>query len=301
MPASTPYLTPDAVARLRGLQLRARTIVAGARSGLHRSAYRGYSVEFAEHRQYVPGDDVRHIDWRLFGRKDRLYIKQYEEESNLACQLLLDVSGSMSHGSGPLSKFDYACCLAASLAWLLIHQQDAAGLITFDRDIRATLPTGTGTQHLASLIGMLEAAQPAQPTDVEALLHRLARELRRRSIVALFSDLLMPAERVVTGVEHLSHAGHELIVFHIMDDDEWHLPMHENLLFEGLESDGHLLADPQSLRESYLAAVERHVVRIRAACLQHGADYVPVNTRDPLDRVLSAYLARRGRRRAGSR
>ena len=296
MPLSRKYLRPEVIARLRGLQLRARTIAAGVLSGLHRSAYHGYSVEFAEHRQYVPGDDIRHIDWRLFGRKDRLYIKQYEEETNLTCCLLLDASNSMRYGSGALNKFDYAACLGAALAWLLIHQQDGVGLVTFDHELRANLPPRSGTGQLVNLLTLMEATAPAAETDVKVLLHQLAGSLPRRALVVLLSDLLAPVEDLISGFEHLTHAGHELVVLHVLDHDEWELPFYENMLFEGLEEPLRLLADPQTLRRSYRNVVQRFVTRVRTACLQQGADYVPISTRDALDGVLSGYLARRGKR-----
>lgn len=298
MPASRKYLDPDVIARLRGFKLQARDIVAGFISGSHRSAYHGFSVEFAEHRQYVPGDDIRYIDWRIFGRADRLYIREYEEETNLRCNLLVDASRSMAF-RGPqaqYSKFEYACRLAASLAYLLIRNQDAVGLITFDHRVRAKLEPAAGRRHLGSLLEVLERTQPAERTEVKALLHRLAEELRKRSMVVIFSDLLTDAETIADGLDHMCHAGHELIVFHILDDQEWHFPFVENLLFEGLEDDSELLADPQSLRASYLAAVQRFVARVQATCRKHRADYVPVNTREPVGAVLTGYLAQRAGR-----
>lgn len=298
---SSKYLNPEAIARLKGVQLRARTVVAGVLSGLHRSLYRGYSVEFAEHRQYVPGDDIRHVDWRLFGRKDRLYIKQYEEETNLACCLVVDASASMAYGSGALSKFDYAATLAGGLAYLLAHQQDSVGLMTFDARLREHLPPASGAAQLAALLKILESTRPAEQTDVKLLLHRLAGELRRRSIVILLSDLLAPVEEIIDGLERLSHAGHELVVMHVLDRDEWEFPFHENVMFEGMEETDVLLADTQSLRRSYLEAVDRFATRVRGACLQQRADYVRVSTHEPLDAVLSGYLARRQRRGGGRR
>ncbi len=303
MPASRKYLDPETIARLRGLDLRARTIVSGVLSGMHRSAYHGYSVEFAEHRQYVPGDDIRHVDWRIFGRKDRLYIKQYEEETNLRCHLVVDASHSMAYESGSLrpaarrpalNKFEYAATLAASLAYLLVGQQDAAGLLTFDHEIRARLKTGTGKAHLSNLVALLEDTEPSGTTDVKILFHRLAEELDRRSMVVLISDLLADPDDVVAGLEHICYTGHELVVLHVMDDFEWSFPFVENVLFEGMEDDLQLLADPQALRASYLEAVRRFVARVRGVCLKHRADYVPVNTRDPFDVVLCGYLSRRG-------
>jgi len=304
MPLSKKYLDPDIIARLRGMQLRSRSIVAGFISGMHRSAYHGFSVEFAEHRQYVPGDDIRHIDWRIFGRQDRFYIKEYEEETNLRCNILVDASRSMAYqgaASGGLSKFEYACSLAASLAYLLITQQDAAGLITFDSAVRQRLTSSTGKVQLSNLVKILEDTQPDESTDVKVLFHRLADELRKRSMVILISDLLTDVEDVIGGIEHICYAGHELIVLHVMDDDEWNLPFVENVQFEGLEDDARLFTDPQSLRESYLATVQRFVASVRGACLKHRADYVAINTREPLDAALCGYLARRSGRLAGGR
>lgn len=303
MPASRKYLDPEVISRLRGLELRARSIVAGFISGMHRSAYHGFSVEFAEHRQYVPGDDIRYIDWRILGRSDRFYIKEYEEETNLRCNILLDASKSMAYrGRGAKhTKFEYACYLAASFAYLLTSQQDAAGLITFDSQIRTRLPSATGKAHLNNFSSVLEQTQPELKTDVKILFHRLAEELRKRSMVVLISDLLADADDVAGGLEHICHAGHELIVLHVMDDDEWTFPFVENVMFEGLEEDLRLLADPQSLRASYLAAVERFSNRVETVCLKHRGDYVPVNTRDRIDAVLCGYLARRSGLMAGGR
>jgi len=276
-------------------------VVAGVLSGMHRSVYHGQSVEFAEHRPYVAGDDIRRIDWRLYGRKDRFFIKQYEEETNLRCNVLLDASRSMAYGSGPLNKFDYAACLAAALAYLLVRQHDAVGLITFDHEIRRKLPATTGRPQLANVISLLEASQPAGSTNVKILFHQLAEELRRRSLVVLISDLLADTQDVLAGLEHICYSGHELVLLHVMDDDEWNFPFVENTLFEGLEEEQRLLADPQALRASYLEAVRDFCARVRAVCLKHRADYVPVNTRQPLDAVLSGYLSGRSVRAAHGR
>ena len=294
MPKTSTYLDPEVIAGLRGLDLRARAVVAGVLSGMHRSVYRGQSVEFAQHRPYASGDDIRHVDWRLYGRKDRFFIKQYEEETNLRCNLLVDVSNSMSYGSGALTKFEYAACLAASFAYLLVRQNDAVGVVTFDHDVRQKLAPATGRPQLANAVTVLENSEPSGTTDVKILFHRLAEELRRRSLAVLISDLLADPRDITNGLEHICHTGHELVVFHVMDDHEWNFPFRENTLFAGLEDDHRLLADPQSLRASYLKAVERFTARVRAVCLKHRADYIAVNTRDRLDAVLSAYLSRRG-------
>lgn len=293
MPASRKYLRPEVVARLRGLELRSRRAVSGVLSGMHRSVYHGYSVEFAEHRPYVAGDDLRHIDWRLFGRKDRFFIKQYEEETNLRCNFLLDTSSSMAFGSDGVSKFEYAAALAASLAYLVSEQHDAIGLITFDSQVRTNLPETTGHQQLLNFLSLLDDAVPEGRTDVKVLFHRLADQLRRRSVVVLISDLLADLDAIADGLEHLCHTGHELIVFHTLDPNEWDFPFVENVMFEGLEDDLRLLADPQALRASYLAAVERFCTCVRILCLKHRADYVAVNTSDPVEVVLSGYLTRR--------
>ena len=296
MAVSRTYLDPEIVARLRGLELRARAIVAGSVSGMHRSAYHGFSVEFAQHRAYVPGDDIRYVDWRIFGRADRLYVKQYEEETNLHCNILLDASKSMAFvgpAAGGRSKYAYGALLAAALAYLLIGQQDSAGLLTFDSEPREVLPPRSGRTQLANFIEILERTEPGRQTDVKILFHRLAEELRKRSMVILISDLLTDVADVVSGIEHLCYSGHELIVLHVMDDHEWSFPMVENVLFEGLEDDVQLLADPQALRRSYLNAVRRFVTQVEGACLRNHADYVPVNTREPPAAVLGGYLARR--------
>ena len=303
MPHSSRFLDPDTLARLRGLGLRARGVTAGFLSGMHRSPYHGFSVEFAEHRQYVVGDDLRYIDWRIFGRADRFYIKEYEEETNLRCNLLVDASRSMAYtgaAANGVSKFEFAARMAASLAYVLVSQQDAPGLLTFDSQPRARRPAATGRPHLVELVGLLERTQPAGVSDVKALLHRLAEEIERRSMVVLLSDLLAPPEDVLSGIEHICYAGHEVIVFHVLDDDEWHFPFVEYTQFEGLETDERLLADPQSLREGYLAALERYSTDLRRVCLKHRADYVPVNTKASVDAVLSAYLARRAGRLGGA-
>ncbi|MFO0838258.1 MAG: DUF58 domain-containing protein [Phycisphaerae bacterium] len=300
MPGSPKYLDPEVIARLRGLELRARSVVAGFISGMHRSAYHGFSVEFAEHRQYVPGDDIRYIDWRIFGRADRLYIKEYEEETNLRCHLLLDASNSMAYGQ-PRSKFDFACRLAATLAFLIVQQQDAAGLLTFDSQVRRVLPCKAGKPHLSDLMRVLEETAPAGQSHVKTLFHRLAEELRQRSMVILISDLLADADDVIGGLEHMAYAGHEMIVMHVLDEDEWGFPFVENVMFHGLEDESRLLADPQSLRASYLDALQRFILRVETACRKHRADYVAVNSRDSVDAVLSAYLARRAGLTTGAR
>lgn len=297
------YLKPEVLTRIARLELRARQVVEGFISGMHKSPYQGYSVEFAAHREYVPGDDLRHIDWRLYARGDRLYIKQYEEETNLRTHVLLDCSRSMlypEHAEADrMNKYTYACTLAASLIYLLMTQQDACGLVLFDRAVREQVPPTSSTVQLRAMIDLIERHPPDQGTDVNVLLSQMAEQLHRRGLVVLISDLLADVEDVVRGLQRLRHIGHDVIVMHVLDHDEIHFPFEQNMLFEGLEPPGaELLTDPQGLRESYLRIVRRFVSRVRSACVNHRIDYQMLSTRDPLEAGLSAYLAGRMHRLA---
>lgn len=293
------YLRPEILARLGGLEFRARMVVEGFVSGMHRSPYHGHSVEFAQHREYVPGDDLRRLDWRVYGKTDRFYVKQYEEETNLRAQVMLDCSSSMrypEHGteSGRMTKFEYAATLAASLAYLLTHQQDAVGLLLFDDAIRANLPPASNQVHLRSVIRRIEEALLDRPTNARAVFRPLAAELYRRSIVIVISDLLAPPDEVAAGLERFRQDRHEVIVLHVLDHDEREFPFQDNTLFEGLEDSGlQVLADPQSLRNAYQEALHAFITRVRAACVNARIDYVGLSTSDPLDEALRGYLAAR--------
>ena len=294
------YLDPEVLAKISRLELRARMIVEGFISGMHKSPYHGYSVEFASHREYVPGDDIRHIDWRLFGRGDRLYIKQYEEETNLRTHILLDCSRSMAYpehtGNGHMNKFDYACTLAASLVYLLMHQQDACGLVLFDHAIREQIPPTSSTAQLHAMIELIERNPPDSTTDMKILFTQLAEQLRRRGLIIVISDLLTDVDEVIQGLQQLRYTRHDVIVLHVLDHDELTFPFEDNTMFEGLEApDVQLLTDPQSLRASYLQIVQRFISRVRSACMDHRIDYKLFSTRDPLDGGLSAFLAARMR------
>lgn len=279
-------------------------IVEGFISGLHKSPYHGFSVEFAAHREYVPGDDIRHIDWRLYGRGDRLYIKQYEEETNLRAHILLDCSRSMAYpehgGSGWRNKHDYAATLAAAITYLLMHQQDACGLALFDHVVRRQIPPTSRTAQLLSMIELIEANPPDNTTDVKAPLGELAGQLRQRGLVVLISDLLTDVDDLVAGLQRLRHSGHDVIVMHVLDHDELVFPFRENTMFDGLEQpERRVLADPQALRESYLAIVRQFISRIRSACMDNRVDYCLLSTQEPLDAGLVAFLAARMKRGAG--
>jgi len=291
------YLDPDVLARISRLELRARTIVEGFVSGMHKSPYQGYSVEFAAHREYVPGDDIRHIDWRLFGRADRLYIKQYEEETNLRTHVLLDCSRSMAypeHTRGWRNKYDYAATLAASLTHLLVNQQDTCGLVLFDDDIREQIAPSSRTAQLYAMIEAIERHPPNGATEVRAVFGRLAEQLRQRGLVVLISDLLGNLGDLLDGLQRLRYAGHDVIVLHVLDDEELTFPFDGNTMFEGLEPPpGELLVDPQALRTSYLAILGDFINRVRSACMGHKIDYHLLSTHDPLEASLTAYLAAR--------
>jgi uncharacterized protein (DUF58 family) len=296
----TKYLRPEVIQRIAPLELRARRIVEGFIAGLHRSPYQGFSVEFAQHREYVPGDDIRHIDWRVYGRADRYYVKQYEEETNLKTYILLDASRSMAYpehaGAGRMTKFEYASCVAASLAYLLMEQQDAAGLVLFDHQVREQIPPTAQKARLRSLIELIDRSRPDDTTDVKILFTHLAERIRRRGMIVIVSDLLTLPEDVIDGLQRFRYGGHEVLVLHILDHDEIHFPFPDNTLFEGMERpELQLLTDPQSLRRSYLAALERFVSRIRGTCVNQRIDYALISTRDPLDVALSAFLAQRMR------
>jgi uncharacterized protein (DUF58 family) len=292
------FLRPEVIARISGLELRARLAVEGFVSGMHQSPYRGYSVEFAEHREYVPGDDIRHIDWRVWGRGDRFYIKQYEEETNLRTHVLLDVSSSMRYPDHPtgtrLNKFEYAATLAASLAFLLVNQQDAVGLLLFDEAVQAELPPLSSQAHLRALIAQMERARLERPSRSETLQRDLAGQMRRRGLVVLISDLLWDPEALIRAFDRLCYDRHEVIVMHVLDEDERTFPFRDNTRFEGLEApELQLPVDPQSLRKSYLEALGRFISRVRAACVDRRIDYVGLSTADPLDVGLRRYLAAR--------
>jgi len=293
------YLRPDVLAQIGDLELRARYVVEGFVSGLHRSPYHGYSVEFAQHKEYVAGDDIRHLDWRVYGRTDRFYIKQFEEETNLRTHILLDCSASMRYpeqrpSAGRLNKFEYAATVAASLAYLLVHQQDAVGLMLFDDRVQTDLPPLSNRRHLQSIISRIEQARVEAPTEAKALLSEVAGKLHRRSLVILISDLLADASDVIAGLERIRFAGHEVVVMHVLDKDERTFPFQDNTLFEGLEApDIQLMVDPQSLRSSYLSALEAFIGRIRGACMNSRIDYVGLSTSEGLDVALRSYLASR--------
>jgi uncharacterized protein (DUF58 family) len=277
------------------LELRAKRVVEGYVTGLHRSPFHGFSVEFAEHREYVPGDDLRYVDWKVFGKTDKVYLKRFEEETNLLCYLLLDVSESMRYqGPGsPLSKLEYAQCLAASLAYLVLYQQDSVGLVTFADAIRQKIRASGNPTHLKDLLSVLEDASAEGKTHTGPIFHDLAERIKRRSIVVIISDLLDDVDSILAGLKHFRHRRHEVIVMHVLDRAEQEFPFNRVTLFKGLEQLPDVLTDPRSLRKAYLSEFDDYRRRLEAGCRAQGADYVLVPTDRPLDKVLSAYLNQR--------
>jgi len=275
------------------LGLNARQIVEGTMAGAHKSPLRGMAVEFAQHREYAPGDDLRHLDYKVLGRTDRYYVKQYEQETNFVAHLLLDGSESMRYGSGDLTKFEYARQMAATLAYLILLQRDAVAVSIFDTAARQRQPRTDNMGRMQDILLTLAAFDPIEQTDIARMLHDLAAELKRKGIVILISDLLDDEERILKGIQHLLFGGHEVLVFHVMDRAEIELPFAGPVEFIGLESGPRVTTEPASLRKSYCAEVQAFRDRMRVACERNRCHYVFVNTSQPWGEVLSAYLASR--------
>jgi uncharacterized protein (DUF58 family) len=292
-PGSRRYLHPEAIARIARLELRARAVVEGVLAGLHKSPYKGQSVEFLQHREYVRGDDLRRVDWKVWGRQDRLYVKEFEEETNLRVTLLVDGSASMNYASGPLGKYDYAATMAASLAWLALSHGDAVGCCVFDDKVRATVPPRTKRSHLASVVEVLETPRSGRPTAFLPVLRALAETLPRRGLVIVMSDLLGDRDGVFQGLQLLRKRGHDLVLLHVMDDDELDFPFEGPTRFEGLELPDSLACNPRSLRAGYLAAVEAFLTDVRTRAAGARCDYSLIRTGEPVDAALVKFLSRR--------
>ncbi len=297
-PRDLRFIDPAILARLGTMELKARTVVEGFLAGLHRSPFKGFSVEFAEYRQYLPGDDLSTLDWKIYARTDRHYVKKFEEETNLECHLLLDVSASMAYrGAAPMSKLDYGSVLAASLAFLMHRQRDATGLIAFDDRITVRLPAGARTGHLHTMLLALEKMQPGIRSDVARPLRQLAEALTKRSLVVLISDLLDDPEPVIKGLRYLKVRGTDVIVFQLLDPNEITFPFQASARFKDVESADAITADPRSIREAYLGELGNLKQRYDRELRGVGIDYVQLDTAQPLDFALLAYLATREKRK----
>jgi uncharacterized protein (DUF58 family) len=293
MDDSQKYLDPLTLAKVRSLELQARLVIEGYLSGMHKSPYHGFSVEFAQHRQYVPGDDIKHLDWKVFGRTGRYFLKQYEEETNLVCWLLLDISESMQYGSGPVSKYDYACTLGAALCYLILHQQDSVGLVTFDDQVRQFLRPSSQPSQLRQITQIMSRSAGREKTRLAPLFHDLAERIANRGLIIILSDLFDDAEEVLSGLHHLRHKGHEVVVFHVLDRAELEFPFQEATLFRGLEQLPEVLTDPRSLRRGYLDEVRGFIGNLERGCRAQNIDLVQLRSDANLGVALSSYLARR--------
>jgi uncharacterized protein (DUF58 family) len=287
------YLDPKTLVKIGRLDLIARLVVEGFVTGMHKSPFHGFSVEFAEHREYAPGDDLKHIDWKVYGKTDRYYIKQYEEETNLAAHVILDASESMKYGSGEVSKLFYGQCVAASLAHLILNQRDSVGLATFDAEVRSFLPPSQHASHLKILVHELSKLEPREKSRIGDVLHAVAERLRRKGLVILVSDLLDDVQSVLHGLRHLRHQRHEVVVFHVLDKAELQFPFDRMTKLEGLEGLAPEIVDPVAIRKAYLEELNDYLEQIRRGCRNNRIDYVLMDTSQPLDVALSSYLATR--------
>ena len=290
------YLDPKLLSKIERLDLKARFVVEGFIAGMHKSPYHGFSVEFSQHREYVPGDDLRHLDWKVFSRQDKYYIKQYEEETNFVCHVLLDASESMLYGSGALTKLEYAKYVTASLAYLITGQSDAIGVGIFDKEIRSYIPPGMSEGHVHTIAEQLEKLHPEKKTGVGHILHQFAERIGRRGICIIISDLFDNVDEILSGVQHLRFLGHEVILFHVLDPYEIAFPFDGLVKFEGLEGYPDLLCQPRMLKESYLEELGKFRKALEVGCSVQRSEYVLMSTETTLDVALTSYLVSRLRK-----
>jgi uncharacterized protein (DUF58 family) len=298
MPSPVIQFDPTSLAKYGRLTMVARNVVEGFLTGVHKSPYKGFSVEFAEHRQYYPGDEIRHIDWRVYGKTDRYYIKEYEEETNLKAYLLVDASGSMAYHGANASKFQYAQYIAASLAYLMLHQLDAVGLVTHDTKVRQVIPPRANAKHLLHLIYTLEQTRPGGETSLAPIWHDLAGQFKRRGMVIILSDCFDQVGPLVRALRHFRHRRHEVILFHILAPEEIEFPFKKWTQFRNLEVSGdRRLVDPQRLRKEYLKNFQAFCQELRQQVGQMQIDYHLLRTDAPVDRALGIYLTKRQTRK----
>ncbi|MDA8744529.1 DUF58 domain-containing protein [Rubripirellula amarantea] len=285
-------MRPEVTGRIRRLELTARRVVEGFLSGMHRSPYFGQSIEFLQHRQYTRGDEIRHIDWKVYARQDKLHIKQYEEETNLRLTLLVDRSASMAYGDGDSNKFDYSASIAASLAYLALRQKDGCGLFTFDTEVRSSVPARSNQQQLTRILALLDSVGADGRTDLPKVAKQVAQAIPKRGLVVVISDLL-GVDNLMEGLRVLRQRGHDVALFHVLHSDELDFEFNGSTRFEGLESDDFLNCNPRALREGYLEALNEFLSETKKSCGRLSIDYVGVRTSDPLDAVLARFLAAR--------
>jgi uncharacterized protein (DUF58 family) len=290
------FLDPELLAKLPNLEIAAKKLVKGTFVGYHKSPDFGYSVEFVDHREYAAGDDLRTVDWRVWARKDKYYVKRFEMESQLKATIILDGSKSMDFGEGKLTKLEYGSYLSATLAYTLIHQNDMAGLVTFDSKVRNYIPPRGSRQHLRLMLHTLGNMQPGPATNIPAVCHQLAETIKSRGMIILISDLLDDTDKVIQALQHFQHKKHDVIVFHLLDDAELTLPYAELANFRELETSSRLAIDPATFRGTYQERVNAFCTKLREGCLQTNIDYHLVRTSQPIETVLSSYFAFRARR-----
>jgi uncharacterized protein (DUF58 family) len=297
MASTEKYLRPEVIRQVSRLDLRAKFIVEGFLQGLHASPFHGFSVEFSEHRKYVPGDDLKDLDWNVFAKTDKYYLKKFQAETNVTGYLVMDLSASMAYTyRQELTKFEYGICLAAALGYLMIHQQDPVGLVAFDTKIRTSLPPRSKRTQLANVLAILANLQPTGQTDIAACLHQLAAMVRGKSLVMVFSDLLVDPAPVIQSLHHLRHRGHEIILFHILDEAEVHFPFEGMIEFLDVEEPRKLTLDARNMRSDYLASLKEFQETYRRECANAGIDYVGMDTSVSFDKALLEYLVQRQRR-----
>ena len=291
------YLRPEVIRQVSRLDLRAKFIVEGFLQGLHASPFQGFSVEFSEHRKYVPGDDLKDLDWNVFAKTDKYYLKKFQAETNVTGYLVMDLSASMAYTyRQELTKFEYGICLAAALGYLMIHQQDPVGLVTFDTKIQAALPPKSKRTQLGTILAILANLKPTGQTDIAGCLHQLAAMIRHKSLIMLFSDLLTDPAPVLQSLHHLRHRGNEIILFHILDEAEAHFPFEGIIEFEDVEAPNKLTVDARNMRGDYLQSLAEFQNFYREECSKANIDYVPMDTSVSFDKALMEYLLQRQRR-----
>lgn len=295
MSQSANFLDPTVLAGLDNLELRARIAVEGFVSGLHKSPHRGFSVEFNDYRNYYPGDDMRHVDWKLYARSEKFYIKQYEDETNVRCMIVLDTSASMSYSSGGMSKLEYGVTLASALAYFVTQQRDAVGLITFDEKMKDYIPPKCRQPHLMRILRSLAQIEAGKKTDAVKPLTDLAASLNKKSMVVLITDMLDEEDKVIRTLQNLRAMGNDVITFHIMDDAELKFPFNEASEFIDMENDESYITSPAAIRSAYMENLNEYLEFCKKQCQRSGVDYCLMNTSQPLDAALSAYMAKRAK------
>ncbi|MFQ5862603.1 MAG: DUF58 domain-containing protein [Candidatus Brocadiales bacterium] len=286
---------PATLSKISNMTLRARTVVEGTFSGIHKRPHKGSSIEFLEHKEYSPGDEVKHIDWKVFGRSDKYHLKQFEDETNLKAYILLDTSGSMGYGSGAMTKLEYSSTLVACLAYLLLMQSDATGLIVFGGDIANYIPPRTKSSHLQVLLQALDGLKAQGTSNIPKVLEKLAEKASRRSLMILVSDLFDDVDEVVKKLRQLRKCNNEVILFQVLDSHELDFPFEELTLFESMEDLSQVLAEPRTIKDSYLSELGYFIEKLRQGCLENQIDHWLINTSTPLDHALLKYLTTRDR------